>query len=194
MARTKVYWNNVGHRIVESYKKKNNRVVLEGKREQWYDAVRLYIQEFYLDGNLEGERKVWYENGNLEMQEFYHNDKLEGARRFWHVDGKLKIDVFYREDKLEGKVKSWHDNGQLKSEGTARNDKLEGEHKEWDLDGKLSYTYFVNGKLIDPKFSWEKKYAMINVKRRLYFQRTLPSIDPHMISDLSKIVCEYVSG
>ena len=107
----------------------------------------------------------------LISQKLYKNNIPDGRHREWYEDGKPKTDICYR------------------------NGMFDGECKRWDEEGKMiAYHYYMNGECIDPKFSWEKKYAMINAKRRLYFRRTLPAINPRMIPDLSKMVCEYVSG
>jgi hypothetical protein len=165
------YWARLGIKVIEFYQKENSHLrILEGERQEWLDGI-LVGSKFYVDGKLNG-------------------DYME-----WHANGKLKTKTFFRCGQTEGKTQNWYDDGKPRMEWTSRDGKLDGEVKQWDENGiVMLYEYYVTGKLADPKFSWEKKYAMINAKKRLYFQRTSSSIDPHMIPDLSKIVCEYVSG
>lgn len=165
------FWNSRGRKIMESCRK--------GKR-----------------NTREGERKEW-ENGNLVVQMFYKNNLLNGKYKEWYADGKLKIYACYRNNKLDGKIKSWHDNGHPNVERmfNLSHDAFDGERKEWNRNGKvIIHEYYIEGELFDPQFSHGRKCAMINAKRCLYLRRILPSLNSHMILDLSKMVCKYISG
>lgn len=167
LIRTKEYFKPV---VTQVYTAGLGYKVMESYRKE--SGNHSYPGMFFCDNPRirEGESKKWF-NGVLISQKFHKNNILHGIQREWYSDGKHKIDAFFR------------------------NGVTDGEYKEWDKEGKMiAHKYYVNGILTDQKFSWEKKYAMINAKRRLYFRRSLPSLDSRMIPDLSKMVCEYVSG
>jgi uncharacterized protein len=148
---------------------------------------RLYTCQYYYRGKM---------RDRLVTQYFFHDDGIMECKTWYHYhDKKLAIHNFNRNGLKDGKHREWYENGQIRHESHYKNGKLEGEFKDWNFAGTLTgYLYCMDDKIMIDKFSAEKKYAFLNLKRRLYFRRTLPAVNPHFIPDLSKIICEYVSG
>lgn len=96
---------------------------------------------------------------------------------------------FYRDQKLEEERKEWHENGQLMLRELYRDGRREGERKEWNLNGTIhSHFYYQNGNIRDAKFTTNKKFAILHVKRKLYVRRIFSTINSHIISDLTKLI------
>lgn len=183
------YWYQDGQLQEQDFYRNGKR---EGEHKSWYDDGQINIQEFYQGGKLEKERKVWYENGRVRMKEFYRNGKLQ-RRKVFYPDGKIWEQESYEDGELEGERKVWYNNGKIAVQAYYHKGKLKGglPYREWDENGELKTAHFyVHGKPV----SWENKQALQHLKRRMYFKRSLPAVDPHMIPDLSKMVCQYVSG
>jgi antitoxin component YwqK of YwqJK toxin-antitoxin module len=144
------------------------------------------------DGQLDGKQIYWYADGQIKSYEYYKNGVRHGESKFWYENGKIWAIEVYRDGKLEGEIKVWHENGQISIREFFRDGNLIGERKVWTEDGNLTSTYVTDKREIN--LSWETKYALLNLKRRLYLRRTAPVTDSYVIPDLSKIICAYVSG
>lgn len=153
-----------------------------------------FVHEIFQNGELEGERRVWQDNGKLKKREFYRNGKKEGKCEGFGNNGNISILETYHENKLNGECKLWYADGKLAVHQFYKDGKRDGERKHWDANGDMiSHTYHIDGNL-EYNFTWEIRHAFIHLKRRACARRSSPAIDPHMIPDLSKMICEYVSG
>lgn len=173
--------------------RKRKFVPLE-ERKEFYQDGQIMIHGFYRNGKKEGENKRWYENGQLWVHSFHSNGKFQGKLKAWHMNGKLKLEISYENDEINGERKHYHRNGKLWEYDFYRNGKKEGESKTFDNNGNMiCYFYYIND-AVSSTFSWENKHAFLNLKRRLYYKRSLHALDPHIIPDLAKIICGYISG
>lgn len=167
---------------------------LEGEHRGWYSNGKSELQEFYINGKREGKSILWYENGQLAQQDFYRNGKLEEESKRWRDDGRPWDILTYRSDTRDGEFIYWHENGRIDERGFYRNGFLEGELRSWHDNGtvKRHEFYFRDGRYT--RINLKEKLILLNVKRRFHFRKHVNIISSYIISDLSNMICQHISG
>lgn len=123
--------------------------------------------ETYKNGILDGERKIWQQNGHLREHTFYKDGKLEGKRRSFQENGHPLVREFYIGEIAEGIYQHF----------TA---------------GIVGFRwYFIRGRILDFRFSLEKEFSILCLKRAIY-SRFLPSSSDFLIPDLWNTVRKLV--
>lgn len=114
-------------------KYRHNKII---EHKEYYGNGKIYLQEFYRDGQPEEEHKYWDEDGRLQNVVSYKNGKLDGETKSWYSNGQISTQEFYRDGTPEGEHKSWHENGVLNGR-LLYQDGIVKEMTRWFDDGNL---------------------------------------------------------
>ncbi|MFD1261527.1 toxin-antitoxin system YwqK family antitoxin [Entomomonas asaccharolytica] len=133
---------------------------IEGPYVTWYKNGQKQYQSFYNEkGVLDGVIQAWYDSGILKLKGQYDNGKKAGQWTEWHANGRVKSQVDYINNVLSGSYKKWYENGQQHTLGSYKNGLLNGLWIAWGSKGeKVSegeysanhriglWTYYAEGK------------------------------------------------